>query len=68
MKLQLTPHEGAALLLLIRLGHNSYFGKIAEPEVWENLDHLPTEHLTRLMAKVEAAAVRSAGVRKTRAA
>jgi hypothetical protein len=50
-----TPHERAALLLLLIVGRDAYFGDEISPEAREALDRIPTDHLQTLFSKVELA-------------
>lgn len=56
--LDLEPHEVAALLLIVSLGVSVYYDREDDAhEARELLDRLPSEHLTAVMRKIEAAAV-----------
>lgn len=55
IKLELTPYEGSALLLLLVIGHAAYHDRQQSLEVLAALDRIPTNHLDTLREKVAAA-------------
>lgn len=60
--LELTAPEGAALLLLLILGHCTYACvEDGSAEACEQLDRIPTERLQTMMHKVEAAVAAEEG-------
>lgn len=52
IKIELTQHEAAALLLLLKLGMDAYEGNETSPEVLETMRGIPNRVNEMMLAKV----------------